>query len=166
MMKKIFIQSASGRICGLFSKDYSNKDNVVLLVHGFNSHKLGNSLKPINDALVELGLLTFRIDLYAHGESSGNFEDLTVSKAVQTVINSVNYLKSIGFKKIGLIGSSLGGLASLFAVIKIDDLSFLVLRSAVSSDQGKILAKNLGFNQSTWKKQGFIEFEDREIKIK
>jgi len=164
MNEKVFINNQFGRICGLFSRDYSPEDSVVLLVHGFNSHKLGNALEPINDALVELELLTFRVDLYAHGESSGSFETLTVTKAVETVIDSINYLKTAGFKKIGLIGSSFGGLASLFAAIKVDDLSFLILRSAVSSNQGNIIAKSFNLNLNYWKENGFVEFESKGVK--
>ena len=149
-MKKISILSEFGNICGVFSGDYSNKDNVILLIHGFNSHKLGKSLVPVNEALVNSGVLTFRIDLYAHGDSSGNFEELTVTKSIQSVVDSIKYLKSLGFKKIGLIGSSFGGLSGIFATEKFNDLSFLILRSAVSINQGEIICNSFKIDLADW----------------
>ncbi|MBS3084115.1 prolyl oligopeptidase family serine peptidase [Candidatus Pacearchaeota archaeon] len=162
-MKKISILSEFGNICGVFSGDYSNKDNVILLIHGFNSHKLGKSLVPVNEALVNSGVLTFRIDLYAHGDSSGNFEELTVTKSIQSVVDSIKYLKSLGFKKIGLIGSSFGGLSGIFATEKFNDLSFLILRSAVSINQGEIICNSFKIDLADWKNKGFAEFESQGI---
>ena len=89
----------------------------------------------------------FRFDIYGHGESEGKFEDVTVSEAVDDVLNAVGFLKKQGYSKIGLFGSSFGGLASIIACSKSKYIFLLSLKSPVSSYK-ELYVKRLGLKSS------------------
>jgi len=58
---------------------------------------------------------TFRFDFFGHGESAGEFADMTISETVDDVRSAVLFLKSSGYDRMGLVGSSFGGFASILA---------------------------------------------------
>ena len=106
---------------------------------------------------------TFRFDFYGHGESEGKFENITVSEAVDDILNAIKFLKNKGFKKIGLVGSSFGGMASLIAASKSKYLYVLVLKSPVSDYLGKLISKISKYNIKEWKEKGFIHYESSRM---
>jgi uncharacterized protein len=154
-------------ICGILSDEKADKDKLILiLIHGLGSHKNGKALNPMRDLLNKSNIPYFRIDLFGHGESEGNFKDLTITKAIQSVIHSITYLESLGFKKIGIIGSSFGGLASIFAVIE-KNINCLILRSSVIKSQGEIVSKFKEIPIEEWKEKGSIEWiEGKNLSFK
>ncbi|MBI3577523.1 alpha/beta hydrolase [Candidatus Gottesmanbacteria bacterium] len=134
MEQKLFLSTSSGdKLCGMLSQPKDMSSSVVLLVHGHSSNKKTENLVKISEFLTSRGVSTFRIDLYGHGESSGNFEDATISKAAESVLAAIEFLKGKGFTKIGLIGSSYGGIASIVAASRSKNLVALGLKSPVSN---------------------------------
>lgn len=103
-------------------------------------------------------ITTFRFDFFGHGESEGNFEEITTSEAIDDILNALELLKDLGYKKIGLVGSSFGGLASLIAASKTEDLQLLALKSPVSDYSDLIIARQGKKDIEEWKKRGFIDF--------
>ena len=108
----------------------------------------------LEEILNKNGISTFRFDFFGHGESEGKFEEITTSEAVDDIQNAIQFLKASGYKKMGLVGSSFGGLASIIAASKTNDLYVLALKSPVSDYLGKITSQEDKQEIKTWKEKG------------
>lgn len=128
---------------------------VIILAHGFTSHKNTKSFTQLIKNLSDKNVATFRIDLYGHGDSGGEFEYITISEAVDDILQAINFLKKKGFSQIGLLGSSFGGIASLMAASLSHDLFCLALKAPVSNYLDKELATKSKRELDEWKKKGF-----------
>jgi len=85
------------------------------------------------------------------------FEKITVTEAVDDILNAISFLKKLGYLKIGLMGSSFGGIASIMAASKTKDLFLLALKSPVS-DYAKVVMKTKK-ELEDWRKRGYTYYE-------
>jgi pimeloyl-ACP methyl ester carboxylesterase len=164
MKQKIYFSSRqNSRLCGILS-DPSDNHNcpLIVLCHGFSTSKDGRTYVRLEKMLNQGRVATFRFDFFGHGESEGKFEDITISEAIGDVLNAIRYVKALGYKKLGLMGSSFGGFASIVAAGQSDDLYVLTLKSPVSDYLGLLIARNNGRDVEAWKHNGFIRLEGAE----
>jgi hypothetical protein len=165
MEKKLYFNNSRGdKLCGILTDPSGDKTKpVIVLSHGFNSSKDSHTCKSIAKKLREKNISTFRFDFYAHGESEGNFIDLTVSEAVDDTLRAVDFLKTLGYERIGLFGSSFGGLSSYVVASKSRDLFLLIQKAPVASfkdiedfnDRGAV---------ARWKKSDYRTIEGKKLK--
>ena len=102
---------------------------------------------------------TFRFDFFGHGESAGEFENITTSEAVDNVQSAIRFVKESGYDRIGLMGSSFGGFASILTAGQSGDLFVLALKSPVSDYLGLFIARDHDIDIETWRKKGFVFIE-------
>lgn len=161
MEQKVYFQNSKGdRLCGLLLDSTGNKGKpVIIIVHGFSSNKNSKNYLTIKDILVKNKISTFRFDLWAHGESEGNFADITISEAVDDILQAIKFLKDKGYKKIGLLGSSFGGISSIIAASKTKDLYLLALKSPVSNHPEKDKLVKTKEELEEWKNRGYMIYE-------
>ncbi len=169
--KTIFENSSGIRLCGIHSTPSDDKpESIFILCHGFSTSKDGRTSTQLEKTLNEGGLATFRFDFFGHGESGGHFEDITISEAVDDVLQALNFVKTSGYKRIGLIGSSFGGLASILAASRTDDLFLLALKSPVSDYMELLTHRNHGGEIiKEWRKKGIISLkgaDNSDLKLK
>ena len=176
MPDRIFLDSASGKVCCLYNH-VEGSNAIVIIGHGFLSDKNSRTGFELYKKLGEAGISTLRIDLYGHGESEGDIEYLTVSKAVENVIaaydfaNEKGYSQSVnrssqsngsGYKKFGLVGSSFSGIVSLIAATK-RKFDVLSLKCPVFDYQA-LWADRLGKEGlEKWKKEGFTPIFSKKV---
>ncbi len=129
------------------------------MCHGFSTSKDGRTFVRLEEILNEQGISTFRFDFFGHGESEGKFTEITTSEAIDDVLNAIKFLKESGQKKIGLVGSSFGGMASIIAASRSDDLFILALKSPLSDYKSMAHARRSEQELKDWKKKGFIELD-------
>jgi len=170
MREKLFFENCEGnKLCGILSNPTSSQEkSIVILCHGFSTSKDGNTYVRLEKILNDNGVSTFRFDFFGHGESEGKFEEITTSKAVNDVLSAIHFLKDSGYTKIGLIGSSFGGMASLITASKTGDLHVLALKSPVSDYLSLIVSQQDKQEMKTWKEKGHIYFtsaEGRKLKL-
>ncbi len=110
------------------------------------------------------GFSTFRFDFFGHGESAGEFKEITLSEAVDDVQSAIRFVKDFGYERIGLMGSSFGGFASILAAGQSDDLFVLALKSPVSDYLGLLIARDQNIDIEAWKKEGSIFIEAKDEK--
>lgn len=162
MQEKLFFKNSKGnKLCGILSS--VNKNIIIILCHGFSSNKDSQTFPTLERIFNDKNISTFRFDFYGHGESGGKFEDITISEAVDDILNAIKFLKNKKFKKIGLVGSSFGGMASIIAASKSKDLYILALKSPVSNQMEKLLVKYNNKNVKKWKEKGFIYYESGKL---
>ena len=156
-----FKDSRGNKIFGILHNPTGTTDRpIMILVHGHSSSNRSKSITMLSRLLHEKGISSFKIDLYGHGQSEGKFEEATVSEAVDDILQAILYLKNKGYSKIGLVGSSFGGLASIIAASKTQDLLVLALKSPVSNFADPHLWKDVSI--ADWKKRGYLDYQTKE----
>lgn len=153
--KLTFLNSKGDKLSGVLS--IVNEDPstpTIVFAHGFTSSKDG-SAKDISVLLNRLGINSLRFDFYGHGESEGEFENITISEGTDDILQAIEVLRSRGFKKIGLFGTSFGGACSIMAASKSRDVSLLALRSPVSDYYIRELLRKSKQELSEWKDNGY-----------
>jgi dipeptidyl aminopeptidase/acylaminoacyl peptidase len=129
------------------------------MCHGFTTSKDGRTYTRLEDILNQSSLSTFRFDFFGHGESAGEFAEITISEAVDDVQSAIRFVKDSGYERIGLVGSSFGGFASILTAGQSDELFALALKSPVSDYLGLLIARDHGREIEAWKQEGFIFIE-------
>lgn len=161
MRKKVFFPDSQGiKVCGLLSNPTSNFDSLITIsCHGFLSSKESRTNTFLETRLDEAGLSMLMFDFFGHGESEGDFAELTISAAVDDVLSAIAFLKQTGYKRIGLVGSSFGGMASLLAAAKATDLAFLALKSPVIHYPSMMKSLHGEPMLEIWRRKGFADVE-------
>lgn len=145
-------------LCGILSDPTSQKEKpIIILCHGFSTSKEGRTYVRLEEILNSKGVSTFRFDFFGHGESEGKFEEITTLEAVDDIQNAVKFIKESGYKRIGLVGSSFGGMASMIAASKSNALYVLALKSPVSDYTALIHSRVDEQDIKNWKEKGIIE---------
>ena len=81
--------------------------------------------------LIARGIATFRFDFFGQGDSPGPFEEITTTLAIDQTLAALDHVKHKGYRRIGLMGSSFGGLVSILTAAQRTDLACLALKCPV-----------------------------------
>ena len=161
MQEKLFIDSKAGKVCCVYT-EIANSTSIVIISHGFLSNKSSRTGVALAEKLHQNGISIIALDLYGHGESEGNLEELTVSKAVDNVLEVYAFVTSKGYTKIGLVGSSFSGEVSLLVATK-RPITVLSLKCPVF-DYAKLWEERIGIKGiEKWKKDGFVLLFEKRI---
>ncbi len=160
MEKKVFFKDSKGyKLCGIINNPTGlDTRPIVVLAHGFSSSKQSSTYLNLSENLARHGISTFRFDFFGHGESQGKFQDITITEAVDDIIQAIKFVKSLGYRKIGLFGSSFGGNASIIAASKTPKLFALALKSPVSSYLDKGVSGKNESDIADWRSKGYTYY--------
>ena len=90
---------------------------AMVLVHGFNSDKIGSGFTPLlAQTLVQHGILAYSFDFSGCGESEGDFVNVTLTKEaieLKKILDFVKGEKDIDPKRIGIFANSFGTAAAI-----------------------------------------------------
>ena len=104
---------------------------LAVLCHGFLSAKNSTTNKTLTRLLSPHGIATFCFDFFGQGGSQGPFEDLTISLAVEQATAALDLMTAKGYSRIGLVGSSFGGLVAILTTALRPDIACLALKCPV-----------------------------------
>lgn len=171
MEDKVFFNNSKGdKLCGIIKNPTGNKAKpIIVLAHGFSTHKNSGTYTELAQRLSSHNISTLRFDFYGHGESEGKFEDITITEAVDDILQVIKFLKSKGYKRIGIMGSSFGGISSIMAASKTKELYLLALKSPISNYLDKELETKSKEELDEWKEKGYriyISGDGSEHKLK
>jgi alpha-beta hydrolase superfamily lysophospholipase len=113
--EKVSFQSEGKRISGILHLPEKQKPLCVIASHGLLSSKDSEKYIALGERFSQEGMAMLRFDFRGIGESEGRMEDDTVSRRIIDLGTAIAFVRShpaLG-KKIGFIGSSLGGYVSL-----------------------------------------------------
>jgi pimeloyl-ACP methyl ester carboxylesterase len=114
--------------------DCGHKDNLVVMAHGFTSHKMESARLFVTAAraFAKKGINILRFDFIGSGDSSGGFNEMSPNTEIADLLFILRWARQ-RFQRIGLIGMSLGGAVSICASAKAPQgvPAFLVTWSAV-----------------------------------
>jgi len=119
----------------------SQKCPFVVIMHGFTGNKNENLLKQIADGLQKRGIASIRFDFNGHGESQGQFQNMTIENEIQDAIKVIDVVKKSKHAdpaKIALLGHSQGGVvASMTAGILGDKIIKALVLLAPAANIGE-----------------------------
>src|SRR4029078_5142157 len=118
-------------IAAILSAPDGPTTRLAVLCHGFLSSKNSTTNKTLTRLLNDRGLATFRFDFFGHGESDGPFEELTTTLAVHQTETVLDLITARGDDRIGLVGSSFGGLVAILTAAQRRDIACLALKCPV-----------------------------------
>jgi esterase/lipase len=99
-----------------------NQPNVCILAHGFMGSKHRPYIKTLSERLSKYSdIITF--DFRGHGDSLGVFNGLDEFYDIKAV---VEYARNCGYKKIVVVGFSLGGIEGIYEAAKFHNIDALV----------------------------------------
>lgn len=158
MEEKVYFTNSKGdKLCGILSNPTGDKTRpIIISSHGFGSNKNSSTYTNLQSRLNDANISVLRFDFFGHGESEGKFEDITISEGVDDILGAIKFLKQTGYSKIGLLGSSFGGICSIMAASKVKDLYILVLKSPVSDYTSMQLLKHGQDGVRKWREGGYI----------
>ncbi len=118
-------------IAAILSTPDGPTTRLAVLCHGFLSGKNSTTNKTLTRLLNERGIATFRFDFFGQGDSDGPFEKLTTTLAVQQTQAALDLVTARGYDRIGLVGSSFGGLVAILTAAQRRDIACLALKCPV-----------------------------------
>jgi len=119
------------QVSAILSRSDHPAQPIAILCHGFLSNKNSTTNKTLTRLLNARGIATFRFDFFGQGASEGLFEDITTSLAIGQAMAAIHSVLSRGYKTIGLVGSSFGGLVSILTTAQRQDIACLALKCPV-----------------------------------
>jgi pimeloyl-ACP methyl ester carboxylesterase len=165
--KITFTTSKRHKLCGIVSDPSGDKCRpLIVMCHGFTTSKDGRTCVRLEDILNRGAISTFRFDFFGHGESTGDFAKITLSEAMDNVQSAIRFVKDTGYGKVGLMGSSFGGFASILAAGQSNDLFSLALKSPVSDYLGLLIARDQDLDIQSWRNKGYVNIEASDGKDK
>ncbi|MEK7237123.1 MAG: alpha/beta fold hydrolase, partial [Nitrospirota bacterium] len=118
-------------ISAILSRTDRPTTSLAVLCHGFLSGKNSTTNKILTRLLNERGIATFRFDFFGQGDSDGPFEKLTTTLAVQQAQAALDLVAARGYDRIGLVGSSFGGLVAILTAAQRGNIACLALKCPV-----------------------------------
>ena len=114
--EKVEIQGAVGRLAAVIQKPElkaGEKCPMVIILHGFMGNKDGGIEKNIADGLEKAGIASIRFDFNAHGESEGEFQNMTVPNEIEDTKRVYEYVRALPYvSSISMTGHSQGGVVA------------------------------------------------------
>lgn len=126
-----FSDSLGHRVAAVLATPAGETDRIAILCHGFLSGKRSTTNKTLTRLLNAQGIATFAFDFFGQGDSEGPFEALTTTTAVAQAHSALDLVRQKGFRQLGLMGSSFGGLVATLTAARRHDLACLALKCPV-----------------------------------
>jgi dipeptidyl aminopeptidase/acylaminoacyl peptidase len=128
-IEKVSFRSEGQRISGILHLPDKENPPYIIASHGLLSSKDSEKYIALGEKIAREGMAMLRFDFRGIGESEGSEEDNTVSKKITDLSAAVDFIRSPpGLeKRIGLIGSSLGGFLSLMKASMDNEIRAVVI---------------------------------------
>ena len=114
-MKHIELHRAGLTLRGLLTRPHDGSCPLVLMLHGFGASMdaSGGFFQDVSDRLTAAGFATLRLDFNGHGQSEGDFTEMTPFNEIEDAAALLRYAKSLDFvTDIHVLGHSQGGVVA------------------------------------------------------
>ncbi len=114
--ERVSIDGDHGRLQAIIQKPelaQGQQCPMVVFCHGFGGTKDGPLFELICDTLQQHGIASVRFDFNGHGESEGEFKDMTVPNEIEDAKKVVEYVRDLRYvSDIAIVGHSQGGVVA------------------------------------------------------
>ena len=145
----------------LAAPDPVHPKTVVLLCHGLLSNRDSATNRALVDRLLAQDIATLRFDFVGHGSSADPNDPLspfTITRCLQQADDAISWLKAQGATRIGMVGSSFGGLVALQTAVRHPEIAAVGLKCPVV-DYPPLWQSRLGEGgMRHWRESGRLVF--------
>ncbi len=130
-LEKVSFLSGGQRVAGILHLPDRAEPGFVIASHGLLSSKDSDKYIALGERLVQEGMGLLRFDFRGCGESEEKWEENTISGRIGDLAAAISFVRSyqrIG-KRIGLLGSSLGGYVTLIVASREKEIRAAVVWS-------------------------------------
>ena len=114
--ERVTIDGDHGRLQAIIQKPELQQGEqcpMVVFCHGFGGTKDGPLFELICDTLQAHGIASIRFDFNGHGESEGEFKDMTVPNEIEDAKKVVTYVRDLRYvSDVAIVGHSQGGVVA------------------------------------------------------
>ena len=114
--ERVSIDGDHGKLSAIIQKpelQAGQQCPMVVFCHGFGGRKEGSLFELIADTLQAHGIASIRFDFNAHGESEGEFKDMTVPNEIEDAKKVVEYVRDLRYvSDLAIVGHSQGGVVA------------------------------------------------------
>ena len=114
--ESVFIDGDHGQLKAIIQKPEMKQGErcpMVIFCHGFSGTKDGPMFELIADTLQAHGIASIRFDFNGHGESEGEFKDMTVPNEIEDAKKVVEYVRDLRYvSELAIVGYSQGGVVA------------------------------------------------------
>ena len=114
--ERVSIDGDHGRLQAIIQKPELTQGQqcpMVVFCHGFGGTKDGPLFELICDTLQQHGIASVRFDFNGHGESEGEFKDMTVPNEIEDAKKVVEYVRDLRYVSgLAIVGHSQGGVVA------------------------------------------------------
>jgi len=126
--ERVSIDGAKGKLQAIIQKPELAQGQtcpMVMLCHGFSGRKDGPMFELIADSLMQHGIASIRFDFNGHGESEGDFVDMTVPNEIEDAVKVYEYVRDLRYVDgIAIVGHSQGGVVASMVAGKSEEGDF------------------------------------------
>ena len=123
--ERLTLDGGKGRLAAILQKpvlEQGQRCPMVVFCHGFGGSKEGPLFELIADSLQAHGIASVRFDFNGHGESEGEFVDMTVPNEIEDALKVIEYVRDLRYvSSVSLVGHSQGGVVASMAAGKLED---------------------------------------------
>ena len=123
--ERVSIDGAKGRLAAIIQKpalEQGEQCPMAVLCHGFGGRKDGPMFELIADSLAQHGIASVRFDFNGHGESEGEFHEMTVPNEIEDAKHVIEYVRDLRYvNKVALVGHSQGGVVASMTAGELED---------------------------------------------
>ena len=117
--EKVVIGGSKGKLSAIIQKPElktGEKVPMAILMHGFTDHKDSRLIALLADSLQARGIASIRFDFNGHGESEGDFQEMTVPNEIEDAKMVYEHVKALPYVgDVALVGHSQGGVVASMA---------------------------------------------------
>jgi peroxiredoxin/alpha/beta superfamily hydrolase len=114
--ERVTIDGDHGKLAAYLQKpelQQGQKCPMVVFCHGFSGRKEGALFELIADTLQAHGIASIRFDFNGHGDSEGEFKDMTVPNEIEDAKKVVEYVRDLRYvSDLAIVGHSQGGVVA------------------------------------------------------
>ncbi len=131
--ERLTIDGSKGKLSAIIQKPVLAQGQqcpMVVFCHGFNGRKEGPLFELVADSLMKYGIASIRFDFNGHGESEGEFVNMTVPNEIEDAMKVVEYVRDLRYvSSVALVGHSQGGVVASMTAGKLEpgDVKAVVL---------------------------------------
>jgi len=161
--QNLTIDGSKGKLAAILQKPQlaqGEKVPMVIIMHGFGGRKTENHLALIASKLEAQGIASIRFDFNGHGDSEGEFKDMTVPNEIEDAIKVFEYVRDLRYvSTVSVLGHSQGGVVSSMVAGKLGaqiKAAVLMAPAAVLRDDA-IRGSTMGATYDPLNLQGDVE---------
>ena len=114
--ERLTIDGSKGKLQAIIQKPELKQGEqcpMVIFCHGFGGTKDGPLFELIADTLQQHGIASIRFDFNGHGQSEGEFKDMTVPNEIEDAKHVYEYVCDLRYvNSVAIVGHSQGGVVA------------------------------------------------------